>query len=197
MPQSAHQQVTVVRHGQTEWSAAGRHTGRTDVGLTARGEQDARAAGRWLADTDYSHVWASPLRRAFDTCTLAGFGERAEVVDDLVEWDYGRFEGLTRAEILEQSSGWLVWTHGAPNGESVAALQARVDRIVGRLLETRGQTLLFAHGHLLRALAAAWMELPITEGRRVLLDTGALGTLGWYHERRALVRWNVTPPWSR
>jgi broad specificity phosphatase PhoE len=187
------QRVTVVRHGETEWSASGRHTGRTDIALTDRGRESARRTGRWLATSTYQRVWTSPLRRAADTCAIAGYGDDAEVHEPLMEWDYGAYEGLTRDQIVDDTPDWMVWTHGAPDGESVADVQARVDATIARLLDLPGDTLLFAHGHLLRALAAAWMELPITEGRRLLLDTAAVGTLGWYHGRRALARWNVLP----
>jgi probable phosphoglycerate mutase len=193
MSMNPDQRITVVRHGQTEWSANGRHTGRTDIALTDVGRASARRTGRWLDTTSYDRVWTSPLRRAADTCALAGHGDGAEAHDVLMEWDYGEFEGLTHEEIVADTPGWMVWTHGAPGGESVAAMQQRVDDTLARLLELRGHTLLFAHGHLLRALAAGWVELPITEGRRLLLDTAAVGTLGWYHGRRALARWNVVP----
>ncbi len=186
-------QVTVVRHGQTEWSAAGRHTGRTDIALTDEGEREATSAGRWLGDQHFDHVWTSPLRRARDTCRLAGYGAVATIHDDLVEWDYGRHEGRTRDEITTDEPGWDVWTFGARGGESVDDMQQRVDGVVARLLDAQGRTLIFAHGHMLRALAAAWVELPVTEGRRLPLDTAAIGVLGWYHDRRALVRWNLRP----
>lgn len=191
--QPASQQITVVRHGETEWSRAGRHTGRTDVALTEQGEANARRTGLALRDERFDRVWSSPLRRAADTCALAGFGDVATVYDDLVEWDYGEYEGRTRAEIIAGEPGWDVWTFGARGGESVDDLHRRVDGVVARLLDSPGHTLIFAHGHLLRALAAVWVELPITEGRRLLLDTAASGALGWYHDRRALIRWNVAP----
>lgn len=185
------QEIVVVRHGETEWSAAGRHTGLADVVLTERGRRDAQAVGRRLDGQRFARVWTSPLRRAADTCALAGFGDRAQVYDDLVEWDYGDFEGRTRAQIVVDAPGWQVWTDGAPGGESLATMQARVDGVVARLVDAPGRTLIFAHGHLLRALAAAWVELSITEGRRLLLDTAGSGTLGWYHDRRALANWNT------
>ncbi len=187
------QLVVVVRHGETEWSATGRHTGITDIALTERGREDARAAGAWLGQMTFDRVWCSPLRRAHDTCTLAGYGEAAEIDADLGEWNYGEYEGLTRPEILAKDPDWLVWTHGAPGGESPEQVQERTDRVVSRLLDAGGRTLIFAHGHLLRALATRWVEQPVTEGRRLLLDTGAAGELGWYHGRRALARWNLVP----
>lgn len=187
------QQVTIVRHGTTEWSRSGQHTGRTDLPLTESGERAARDVGRRLADRQFDRVWTSPLERAAATCRLAGSGDVAEVHDDLVEWDYGSYEGRTTDEILGMLPGWQVWTHGAPGGESVADVQERVDGIVARLLDAPGHTLVFGHGHLLRALAAAWIELPVTEGRRLLLDTTGIGRLGWYHGRRAIVDWNLQP----
>lgn len=187
------QRITVVRHGETEWSATGQHTGRTDIELTERGRESAKRTGALLRAEHYDRVWTSPLRRAHDTCALAGYADGARVHDELVEWDYGEYEGLTREQIVEQAPGWQVWTDGARGGESVDQLQQRVSGVVDELLSEDGHTLIFAHGHLLRALAAAWIELPITEGRRLLLDTAAVGGLGWYHDRRALARWNVLP----
>lgn len=185
------QRVVVVRHGQTQWSAAGQHTGSTDVELTDGGRRDARDVGELLRRSSYDRVWSSPLRRAHETCELAGYGDTAVIDDDLVEWDYGDYEGLTREQIVKNDPDWQVWTRGAPGGESVAAVRRRVDRVVERLLSADGRTLIFAHGHLLRALAARWIEQEVTEGRRLLLDTSAVGELGWYHERRALARWNI------
>lgn len=189
----ASQLITVVRHGATEWSETGQHTGRTDIPLTAAGEAAAARTGRWLDAQTFDRVWTSPLQRAARTCALAGYGDAADIHDDLVEWDYGEYEGRTSADIIEALPGWQVWTHGAPGGESVDDVQRRVDGVVDRLLGAPGHTLIFAHGHILRAVAAAWIELPVTEGRRLLLDTAAVGTLGWYHRRRALARWNVLP----
>lgn len=187
------QLVTVVRHGATEWSEAGQHTGRTDIPLTAAGEEAAARTGTWLHPQHFDRVWTSPLQRAARTCQLAGYGDVASVHDDLMEWDYGEYEGRTSADIMAELPGWLIWTHGAPGGETVDQVQRRVDRIVAELLEAPGHTLIFAHGHILRALAAAWIEVPVTEGRRLLFDTAAVGELGWYHARRALARWNVLP----
>lgn len=189
--QRGEQRIVVVRHGETRWSAAGRHTGSTDVELTAAGRRDAQQVGALLRRSSFDRVWASPLSRAHQTCELAGYIDVATVDENLVEWDYGVYEGLTREQIVARDPGWQVWTHGAPGGESVVAVQRRVDRVVERLLDAAGRTLIFAHGHLLRALAARWIEQEVTEGRRLLLDTSAVGELGWYHQRRALVRWNL------
>lgn len=190
---TASQQITVVRHGATEWSETGQHTGRTDIPLTSGGEAAATRTGRWLADQHFDRVWTSPLQRAARTCELAGYGDVAEVHDDLVEWDYGDYEGRTSKDIVAESPGWQVWTGGAPGGESVADVQRRVSGIVSRLREEPGHTLIFAHGHILRAIGADWIELTVTEGRRLLLDTAAVGRLGWYHDRRALACWNLLP----
>ena len=191
------QRIMVVRHGQTTWSKSGQHTGRTDVALTTRGEDDARRVGAWLHRQHFDRVFTSPLRRAADTCEKAGYGDVAQVDADLVEWDYGEYEGRTTAEVMAEEPNWQIWTHGATQGESVEQMQRRVETVRDRLLDLGGRTLIFAHGHMLRALAAAWIELPVTEGRRVLLDTGAVGELGWYHERRALALWNYTPDGPR
>lgn len=190
----ASQLITVVRHGATAWSETGQHTGRTDIPLTGPGEAAARRTGAWLQRRHFDRVWTSPLQRAARTCSLAGYGDVATVHDDLVEWDYGAYEGRRGADIRAEHPGWQIWTDGAPGGETVADVQARVDGIVRRLLDAPGTTLIFAHGHILRAVAAVWVELSVTEGRRMLFDTAAIGALGWYHGRRALARWNVLPP---
>ena len=187
------QRITVVRHGQTEWSRSGQHTGRSNIALTRDGEEDAKRVGAWLRGRTFDNVCTSPLKRAADTCALAGYGDVAEVVDDLMEWDYGEYEGRTNAEVVAEQADWQIWTHGSNEGESVYQMETRVRGVTRWLLDLEGSTLLFAHGHFLRALAASWMELPVTEGRRVLLDTGAIGELGWYHGRRALARWTFTP----
>lgn len=182
--------VVLIRHGQTAWSAAGRHTGRTDIPLTAQGQAQARRLGQTMAGRDFTAVWSSPLSRARETCRLAGLSG-AEIVADLVEWEYGEAEGLTTAELRQTQPDWSIWSHGAPDGESVEAVSTRVDRVVARLLEAQGEVAVVAHGHLLRALAARWLELPVLEGRRLPLETGAIGELGWDHGARALAAWNL------
>lgn len=182
--------IVLARHGETSWSAKGRHTGRTDVPLTERGEAQARKLRATLAGRGFTAVWSSPLSRARETCRLAGLSG-AEIVADLVEWDYGEAEGRTTAELRQTQPDWSIWTHGAPGGESVDAVSTRVDRVVARLLEAEGEVAVVAHGHVLRALAARWLELPVLEGRRLPLETGAIGELGWDHGARALASWNL------
>lgn len=185
------QQIILVRHGETAWSAAGRHTGLTDVPLTTDGEAQAQRLGQTLAGRPFTAVLTSPLTRARDTCRLAGLSG-AEVVEDLTEWDYGGIEGRTTAEIRAERPDWSIWTHGAPGGESVQAVSARVDRVLARLLlDATGEVAVVAHAHLLRALAARWLEFPAREGRRLRLDTGATGELSWEHGTRVLTRWNL------
>lgn len=183
--------VYVVRHGQTEWSVNGRHTGRTDIPLTATGEEQARAAGAVLAGVEFAAVWTSPLSRARHTCELAGLGEGAEVDEDLREWDYGDYEGITTATIRETVPGWTIWSGPWPGGEEPDEVAARADRVIGRALTSPGPVALFAHGHIMRVLVARWCELEPREGRRFLLDPATVSILGWEHSMRAVARWNA------
>lgn len=186
MPDST---VWLVRHGETEWSAAGRHTSVTDVPLTAAGEATARdLAGRLGRPFDL--VLSSPRQRALVTARLAGHPD-AEVTDDLVEWAYGDYEGLTSAQIRESVPGWTVWTHPCPGGETPEQLTERLDRVVARAREVSGEVLLFSHGHSLRALAARWLGLPVAEGRLLRLDTATVSCLGWERETPVVLRWNA------
>jgi len=182
--------IVVARHGETEWSASGKHTSRTDVPLTERGRAAAAELLPRLAGRDFALVLASPRARSHTTAVLAGFPD-PEVDPDLVEIDYGDYEGLTTPEIRERRPGWSVWTHDAPGGESLEHAGARVDRVIARALAADGDTLLFAHGHILRILAARWVELPPARGASFALDTGALGELGFERERRVVQRWNA------
>ena len=183
--------IYVVRHGQTEWSVNGRHTGRTDIPLTTTGEEQARAAGAVLAGVEFTEVWTSPLSRARHTCALAGLGDAAEVVEDLREWDYGDYEGITTATIRETVPGWTIWSGPWPGGEEPEEVAARADRVIARALASTGPVAVFAHGHILRVLAARWCELDPREGRRFLLDPAPVSILGWEHSMRAVARWNV------
>jgi probable phosphoglycerate mutase len=184
-------QLWLVRHGETEWSRAGRHTGRTDLPLTPEGERQALALGPWLAVARFALVLTSPLRRARDTCRLAGYGDVARVDPDLAEWDYGRYEGMTSGEIRRVDPGWTIWTGAVPGGETAEQVAARADRVVARAVDAGGDALVFAHGHLLRVLAARWLGLEPAEGRRLALDPATIGILG--HERAARVvrMWNA------
>jgi broad specificity phosphatase PhoE len=182
-------EVVLVRHGETEWSRDGRHTGRTDVPLTEDGERQARAVGEALRGREFALVLSSPLTRALSTARLAGF--EPEVRDDLAEWDYGEYDGVTTPEIREKVPGWTVWGYGALGGESVADLAARADRVVQVLLAAEGDVLVFSHGHFLRVLTARWLELGAAEGRLFALDSGTLSTLGFEREQRVIRSWNV------
>ena len=181
----------VVRHGETEWSLAGRHTGRTDLPLTPEGERQASALGPILARRRFALVLTSPLRRARDTCRLAGFGDVAQAEPDIAEWDYGRYEGMTRSEIEKSDPGWTIWTGVVPGGEAAQEVAARADRVITRAISAGGDALLFAHGHLLRVLAARWLGLPAAEGRRLGLDPATLGILGHERAARVIQMWNA------
>ena len=186
----------MVRHGQTEWSESGRHTGRTDVPLLPQGRVDAEGLGAWLSREvpDPALVLTSPLSRAAETCRLAGFGGTAEACDDLVEWDYGEYEGRTTEEIRIGRPGWTLWADGVPRGESAADVGRRADRVIERARAAAGDVLLFSHGHLLRVLAARWVGLPPAGGRLLALGAGACSALGWERETPVVVRWNVAAP---
>lgn len=185
--------LVVVRHGQTEWSRTGRHTGRTDVPLEPEGAEAAAAVGRCLSGRGFGLVLSSPLARARETCRLAGFGDRAEITPDLMEWDYGDYEGRTSAEIRRERPGWTLWQDGVPGGETATEVGRRVDRVIERARSQPGDTLCFAHGHVLRVLAARWVGLPPVGGRLWALEPGAVGVLGWEGETPVSVRWNVPP----
>lgn len=180
----------LLRHGETPWTVAGRHTGRTDVPLTPRGERQALALAHRLADRSFTLVMTSPLARARDTCRLAGHGECAVVESDLQEWDYGAYEGKTTAEIRQFAPSWTVWTAGAPHGETPADVAVRADRVIARARSAGGHVALFAHGHLLRALAARWIGLPPGAGGALALDTASVSQLSLEHERPVISHWN-------
>lgn len=184
----------LVRHGSTEWSRSGRHTGRTDLELDPQGREQAKALGQRLGDQDFAVVLTSPLRRARQTCELAGLAERAEVDKHLVEWDYGDYEGKTTAEIRAERPGWQLFRDGCPHGEVAAAVGARADRVLERLgsdpRSAGAQAVCFSHGHLLRVLAARWLDLPPEDAQLVALDTASISILGYEHEWRVVERWN-------
>lgn len=181
-------ELWVVRHGETEWSRDGRHTSVTDLPLTEAGEAAAAALAPRLRDVDADLVLTSPRLRARRTAELAGHGE-AEVDEDLAEWAYGDFEGVTTPEIRERVPGWTVWTHPTPGGETPGQVAARLDRVVARARDHR-RTLAFAHGHSLRVLTARWLGQPAEEGRFFRLDTATVSVLGFERETPVLLRWN-------
>jgi probable phosphoglycerate mutase len=183
-------ELWLVRHGETEWARLGRHTGRTDVPLTRTGRDQARAIGRRLDGRAFGLVLTSPLSRASETAALAGFGATATVDPDLREWDYGALEGRLTAEIRADYPGWSIWTGPWPDGETVEEVGARADRVIARTRAIDGDVLLFAHGHLLRVLAARWLELPPASGGLFVLSTATLSILGWEREKPAIERWN-------
>jgi probable phosphoglycerate mutase len=183
-------EILLVRHGQTEWSASGRHTGRTDVRLTDLGRRQADALGKMLERSVFDVVLSSPLIRAWETMERAGCVATASARADLAEWDYGFYEGRTTAEIRSEEPGWSVWTHPIHEGESVEEVGHRADRIIAELLADGRPTAVFAHGHLLRILTARWMGLPATAGRALRLDTATVSTLGWERENRVVRHWN-------
>ncbi len=186
-------ELWLVRHGETEWSAGGAHTSRTDIDLTEHGRQRAEELRTFLADVKFDAVFVSPMRRARDTARIAGFGDVALVDDGLREWDYGVFEGRTTAEIRREVPGWSVWKDAIVGGETVEQVGARADGVIARALAAApagGRVALFAHAHLLRILAARWVGLPAVDGRLFVLGTGSLSVLGWERETRVIARWN-------
>jgi probable phosphoglycerate mutase len=185
-------EVYLARHGETEWTISRKHTGRTDIPLTERGERNARSLGRRLAGMTFAKVLVSPLQRARRTCELAGLGQLAAPNPDLMEWDYGEYEGLTTAEIRRQRPGWDLFRDGCASGESVEAVGARADRLIARLRPVEGATILFGYSHFFRVLAARWLGLPPGDGRLLLLGTASLSVLGYEHSRNEPVirLWN-------
>lgn len=192
MPQGTERHVWLVRHGETEWARLGRHAGRTDIALTERGRHQARALGRRLAGHPFALVLTSPLSRAADTATIAGHGGAAVADPDLMEWDYGALEGRTTAEIRGDIPNWTIWSGPWPNGETVEQVGRRADRIIGRIRGAgiNGDVLVFAHGHLLRVLAARWLGLPPESGGLFELRTATLSILGWERETPSIELWN-------
>jgi broad specificity phosphatase PhoE len=185
-------QVWLVRHGETDWSAAGQHTGRTDLALNSSGRRAAESLGPTLDGIAVTAAFTSPLKRAVETCRLAGFGDGAIVLPDLAEWSYGDYEGRTTASIRESRPDWTLWRDGCPGGESAADVGARADRVIARLRDAEGNVVLFGHGHALRVLAARWVGLPAEDGALLALDTAAVSQLGWEREQAVVRRWNVT-----
>jgi broad specificity phosphatase PhoE len=195
--------LVVVRHGATEWSEAGRHTGQTDLPLLPEGREQAEQLARMLDPDDFGRVLCSPLRRARETCELAGFGERAEITQELHEWDYGDYEGLTTPEIRDRRPDWSLWRDGCPGGESPEQVGARADQVLALAAyrdpasgamqaEAQKPAILFAHGHILRVVCARWIGLEADGGSRLLLKPAALGLLGHERETQVIEGWNLT-----
>jgi len=182
--------LVAVRHGETEWSRSGRHTGRTDLPLLEEGRLQAREIGRRLAGHDFSLVLTSPLRRACAICEIAGFGAQARQCDELREWDYGEYEGRTTDEIRARRPGWSLWADGAPGGETAGAVAERADRVIASVRAVPGDVLVFAHGHLLRVLGARWVGLPGGAGALFTLAPATLSVLGWEREVAVVNLWN-------
>jgi broad specificity phosphatase PhoE len=186
-------EVVLVRHGETEWSRTGQHTGSTDIPLTDRGREQAAALGAALRDRRFELVLTSPLERAWETCRLAGFGDVVQPREGLVEWDYGAYEGRTTPEIREERPGWTLWRDGVPGGETDDQVGARTDRVIDELRSLSGDAAVFAHGHVLRVLAARWLGLEPTAGRLFALDTATISVLGYERETAVIRVWNESP----
>ena len=180
----------LIRHGETEWSISGAHTGMTDIPLTAAGEEKARTIGDRLAGVPFAMVLTSPLIRARRTCELAGFGDTAQIDPNLVEWNYGEYEGRKTVDIQKERPGWYLFRDGVPGGETVEEVGARARRVIERAMTAQGNVALFGHGHILRVLAACWLDLPPVEGKHLVLGTAGIATLGFEHGTRVIERWN-------
>ncbi|MFC0400885.1 histidine phosphatase family protein [Paraburkholderia rhizosphaerae] len=188
-----HREIWLIRHGETEWSLNGRHTGRTDIPLTGHGREQARALVPLLQAVHFDTVLSSPRTRALDTCKLAGLGERVEVEPDLREWDYGIYEGRTTHEIRDSVPDWAVWHSPIPQGESAEQVQARAMALIDRLLAMPGRIALFSHSHFLRSLAGCWVANSVKFGAHLYLDTASVSILGFERDTRAIRQWNRLP----
>ena len=190
MEPTAPHTLWLIRHGETEWSASGRHTGRSDIPLTAEGQHQAVTLGRHLGGRRFAQVLTSPLSRAAETCRLAGYGDVARSTDDLREWDYGIYEGRTTADIRKEIPGWSVWTGEIREGESAEQVGARARRVIAQAQAAPGDVALFAHAHVLRILTACYLGLSPRDGRRFALGTASISILGYERETPALITWN-------
>lgn len=185
-------ELWLIRHGETEWSLSGAHTSRTDIPLTDRGKERAQKIKEYLQGKNFKMVLTSPMQRARETCRIAGFGDVAQIDNDLVEWDYGVYEGRTTKDIQKEVPGWSVWTSPIVGGETIDHVAERANRVIARAAAKGGTVALFAHGHILRILAACWIESPPIMGSRLALSTGAVSTLGFEHHTRVITMWNRT-----
>jgi broad specificity phosphatase PhoE len=184
-------EILVVRHGETEWSNSGQHTSNTDLPLTEDGRKRAAPLRDVLGRREFALVLSSPLRRARETCEIAGFADRAEIDENLREWNYGEYEGLTTPQIRELNPDWDLWTQGCPGGEKPDEVGARADRVIARMRAADGNALAFAHGHILRVVTARWLQMPVSAGARFVLFPGRISTLGFERETEALEGWNL------
>lgn len=183
-------ELWLIRHGETEWSVSGAHTSRSDIPLTAHGEESAAAIGSWLAGKAFSLVLVSPRQRARETCRIAGYSTVAQIDENLAEWDYGEYEGRTTAEIRKGRPDWSIWTAGPIGGETVEHVGLRAQKVIEQATAVGGQVALFSHAHFLRILAATWLELPATAGSMFALNTGSISVLGFERETRVVQTWN-------
>jgi probable phosphoglycerate mutase len=183
--------IWLIRHGETEWTLSGAHTGRTNLPLTEHGKQQAMAVRAQLAGRSFALVLVSPLDRALETCRLAGYSDQAIVDPNLAEWCYGTYEGRTSAQIQAERPGWSIWDQGPLEGETIAQVAARSEAVIARALAAHGDVALFSHGHLLRILTARWLEMPPDAARRFALETGSVSVLGYEHVTRVIARWNL------
>lgn len=188
----SHQEIWLMRHGETAWSVSGAHTGRTDIPLTENGIKQAQDLKLRLKGRKFALVLVSPMSRARETCRLAGYADVAEVSPDLLEWDYGDYEGRSTPEIQKDRPGWSLWRDGVPNGESVEQVGTRVARLIERAAQVQGDVAMFAHGHVLRIMTAVWLGLPPKDGQLFALNTGTMSVLGFEHEYRVIRRWNCS-----
>jgi probable phosphoglycerate mutase len=186
----APERVFLVRHGETEWTRTGQHTGITDLPLTEAGREQGRLLTERLTDIDFALVLSSPRQRALETCRQAGLLDRSEVSEDLREWDYGAYEGLTTPQIRELQPDWAIWTEGAPEGETPQQVSDRADSVLWRVRSADGDVALFSHGHFLRAFGARWLELPVAAGAHLLLSTASVSVLGYERETPVIRLWN-------
>ena len=184
-------QLVLVRHGETEWTISGQHTGMTDIPLTDRGREQGAVLGTELTERTFVRVLSSPLSRALETCRLAGLGDQVETTDALLEWNYGEYDGLTTDEIRLRRPRWSLWMDGVPGGETAGAVGLRVDTLLNELREEEGDVILFAHGHVLRVLTARWLGLPPSDGRLFALQPATVSTLGYERETSVIRSWNV------
>ena len=184
------QEIWLVRHGETEWSASGAHTSRTDLPLLPSGIKQAEELKTKLHGREFSLALVSPMQRARETCRLAGYAGQAEITDDLKEWDYGLYEGRSTAQIRQDRPDWSLWRDGVLQGESVESVGLRVKRIIDRCVKADGDVALFAHGHVLRILTAVWLNLPPADGKLFALNTATISVLGYEHEYKVVRRWN-------